>query len=75
MTNSINDSLRYNGLKIKEGDKITFQYNGAIYTKKVQIVFIQSSNGITVYNVNPIGSGTGWVGIYPEEVLNIKKSN
>ena len=73
MTNLDHASFKYNELKIKEGDKITFEHNHTIYTKKVQIVFVQSCNGITTYNVNPIGSGTGWLGVSPYEVINIKR--
>ena len=73
MENLNHASFKYNELKIKEGDKITFKHNNTIYTKKVQIVFVQSFNGITIYNVNPIGSGTGWLGVSPYEVINIKR--
>lgn len=66
-------SFKYNELKIKEGDKITFFYYDRMYTKKVQCVSVQSCNGITSYNVNPIGSGTSWIGISPYEVISIKR--
>lgn len=64
--------LRNNGLGIKEGDKITFEYYGDVYTRKVQTMHI-SFNGLTKYNVNKIGSGTGWTGVDAEEVIKINK--
>tara|TARA_R110000796_G_scaffold232576_1_gene350988 strand:- start:301 stop:537 length:237 start_codon:yes stop_codon:yes gene_type:complete len=64
--------LRNNGLKIKEGDKITFDYYGTVYTRKVQTMHI-SFNGLTNYNVNNIGSGTGWTGVDAEDVIKINK--
>ena len=73
MANLDYTSFKYNELKIKEGDKITFKHYDRIYTKKVQIVSVQDFNGITSYNVNPIGSGTGWLGVSPYEVINIKR--
>ena len=67
MTNTL-----YNALQIKEGDKITFKENDTVYTKKVQTVFVQSFNGITKYNVNRIGSGTGFTGVDAEDVISVK---
>ena len=64
--------LRNNQLGIKEGQKITFNHNGSIYTRKVQEVFIQAFNGLTFYNVNRIGSGTGFNSIDAEDVIKIK---
>lgn len=66
--------LRNNGLGIKEGDKITFKYylDGRVYTKKVQTMHI-SFNGLTNYNVNRIGSGSGWSHVEPEDVIKINK--
>ena len=66
------DNLRNNGLGIKEGDKITFEYYDTIYTKKVQTIYIEF-NGLTKYNVNKIGSGTGCTGIDADEVIKITK--
>ena len=62
---------KYNMLNIKEGQKITFELNGQTYTRKVQIVYVQG-NGITIYNVNKVGSGTGWEGVEPYQVIEIK---
>ena len=64
--------LRNNGLGIKEGDKITFKYYGTVYTRKVKEMHIQF-NGLTNYNVNKIGSGTGWTGVDAEDVIKINK--
>ncbi len=64
MTNLLN-----NGLGIKEGQTITFSHYGNVYTRKVQSVFIQSFNGLTKYNVNRIGSGTGYTSIDSEYVI------
>ena len=66
------ENLRNNGLGIKEGDKITFEYYDTIYTKKVQTIYIEF-NGLTKYNVNKIGSGTGWTGVDADEVIKITK--
>ena len=62
---------KYNMLNIKEGQKITFEMYGQIWTRKVQIVFVQG-NGITIYNVNKVGSGTGYQGLYPHQVIENK---
>lgn len=59
----------YNALQIKEGDKITFKLDGTVYTRKVQTIYVQSFNGITIYNVNRIGSGTGFTGVDAEDVI------
>lgn len=67
------ENLRKNGLGIKEGDKITFNYYGTVYTRKVQTMHIQPFNGLTKYNVNKIGSGTGWTGVDAEDVIKINK--
>jgi hypothetical protein len=67
------EKLRNNGLGIKEGDKITFDYYGTVYTRKVQTMHIQP-NGLTNYNVNKIGSGTGWTGVDAEEVIKVTKN-
>ena len=32
-----------------------------------------SFNGLTKYNVNKIGSGTGWTGVDAEDVIKINK--
>lgn len=58
--------------EIKAGQKITFEYLGTIYTKKVQSVYIQSWNGVISYNVNKIGSGTGYTSVEHEEVISVK---
>lgn len=66
MTNLLN-----NGLEIKKGQTITFYHYDNVYTRKVQSVFIQSFNGLTKYNVNRIGSGTGFNSIDAEDVIKI----
>ena len=56
--------------EIKEGQRITFNYYGKIYTKKVKEVF---SKGYTMgYNVNPIGSGTQLLCVDQEEIISVK---
>tara|TARA_R100001463_G_scaffold110574_1_gene165418 strand:- start:524 stop:706 length:183 start_codon:yes stop_codon:yes gene_type:complete len=56
--------------EIKEGQKITFNYYGKIYTKKVKQVF---SKGYTIaYNVNSIGSGTQYVCVDHEDIISVK---
>ncbi len=67
MTNLLN-----NGLGIKEGQTITFYQYGNVYTRKVQSVYVQSFNGLTKYNVNRIGSGTGYTSVESEDVIKIK---
>lgn len=62
---------KHNSLNIKEGQKIVFEQNGQTYTRKVQIVYVQC-NGITIYNVNRVGSGTGWTGVNPSQVIEVK---
>lgn len=64
--------LRNNKLGIKEGQRITFYHYDKVYTRKVQEVAIQSFNGLTSYNVNRIGSGSGYDGIDAEDVIEIK---
>ena len=70
-------NLLNNKLGIKEGQKITFRhyYDNSvytIYTRKVQSVYVQSFNGLTNYNVNRIGSGTGYTSVEPENVIEVK---
>jgi hypothetical protein len=62
-------NLLNNSLKIKKGQTISFYYNGNTYKRKVQSVFIQSFNGLTNYNVNKIGCGTGFTSIDAEDVI------
>ena len=65
---------RFDKLKIKEGDYITFKLNfEEVYTRKVQSMHIQSFNGITNYNVNRIGSGSGVTGVDPQWIIDIKR--
>lgn len=62
-----------NKLGIKKGQRITFRhYDNAVYTRKVQSVYVAPSNGFTVYNVNRIGSGTGYNSIHAENVIEVK---
>lgn len=60
-----------NMLKIKEGQKITFNMYGQTWTRKVKQVFVQG-NGLTNYNVNRVGSGTGYESVEPYQVIEIK---
>jgi hypothetical protein len=65
--------LSNNKLGIKKGQKITFRHyaDDLVYTRKVQSVYVQSFNGLTNYNVNKIGSGTGYTSVEPENVIEI----
>ena len=66
----LNKTIMENSITITEGQKITFNYYGKTYTKKVKEVF---SKGYTMaYNVNSIGSGTQVVCIDHEEVISVK---
>ena len=58
--------------EIKVGQKITFNYYGRIYTKKVKEVVIKGHGLKNGYNVNPIGSGTQYVGVDHEDVISVK---
>jgi hypothetical protein len=59
---------------IKEGQKITFEYNGNIYTKKVIDVFTKGyGSGITMaYNVRSLGSGTQCFCVEQQDVISAK---
>ncbi len=46
--------------QIKKGQKITFNYFGKVYTRKVQQVVTRKYNNRISYNVNKIGSGLGY---------------
>ena len=59
-------------VKITEGQKITFKYYGAIYTKKVKEVVTRKFNDVISYNVNSIGSGTQYVSVDHEDVITVK---
>lgn len=59
-------------VKITEGQKITFKYEGAIYTKKVKEVVTRKFNDVISYNVNSIGSGTQYVSVDHEDVITVK---
>ena len=61
-----------NTTKITEGQKITFNYDGAIYTKKVKEVVTRKFNDSISYNVNSIGSGTQYIGVDHEDVITVK---
>ena len=67
------NKLSYNKLEIKEGDKISFNMYGKQWTKKVKNVYVQGSNGVTFYQVNPIGCGSLQLGICANDVIKIKK--
>jgi hypothetical protein len=66
-------------LNIKEGDKITFTIYGSagIYTRKVQAV-LKNRFADTVrvdlmsFNVNKVGSGTGYTNVHPTQILEVK---
>ena len=58
--------------EIKVGQKITFEYYGTVYTKKVKEVIIKGNGLKNGYNVNPIGSGTQYVGVDHEDVISVK---
>jgi len=66
--------LSNNKLAIKEGQKITFRHyrDNKVYTRKVQSVYVQDFNGLTKYNVNRIGSGTGYTSVEPENIIEVK---
>jgi hypothetical protein len=58
---------------IKEGQKITFKRFGKTYTRKVQQVCTQLFNPEYVsFNVNKLGSGTGFTSVYPQDILSVK---
>ena len=61
-----------NSVKITEGQKITFNYDGVIYTKKVKEVVTRKFNDLISYNVNSIGSGTQLIGVDHEDVITVK---
>lgn len=58
---------------IKEGQRITFKRFGTTYTRKVQQVCTQSFNPDYVsFNVNKLGSGTGFTNVDAEDVISVK---
>ena len=59
-------------IKIKEGQKISFNYYGNFYTKKVKEVVTAPYHDRISYNVNPIGSGTQYIGVDHEDVISVK---
>lgn len=66
-------------LNIKEGDKITFTMYGSIgtFTRKVQgVVKNRFADEVRVdlmsFNVNKVGSGTGYTNVHPTQILEIK---
>jgi hypothetical protein len=61
-----------NSTKIEKGQKITFEYYGKTVTKKVIQVVTRGFNTQISYNVNPIGSGTQYIGVYHEDVISVK---
>ncbi len=61
-----------NSVKIKVNQKITFKRNGNIYIKKVKEVVTRLYDHKISYNVNPIGSGTQYVGVDHEDVISVK---
>jgi len=65
--------LSNNKLGVKKGQRITFRHyaDDAVYTRKVQSIYV-SFNGFTKYNVNRIGSGTGYTSVEAENVIEVK---
>jgi len=63
-------------LNIKEGQKITFNYFGDVYTKKVQCIYEPAWNkgrvDLLKFNVNKIGCGTGWTGVEAFQIIQVK---
>ncbi len=59
---------------IKQGDKITFTMYGSTktFTRKVQDVVTRPYNDIITFNVNKVGSGTGYTGVEVEDILEVK---
>tara|TARA_R100001369_G_scaffold38112_1_gene63634 strand:- start:301 stop:492 length:192 start_codon:yes stop_codon:yes gene_type:complete len=57
---------------IEVGQKITFNYEGKIYTKKVKNAFTKFSVNTKAYNVSSIGSGTQLVCVDHEDVISVK---
>lgn len=59
---------------IKQGDKITFTMYGSAktFTRKVQDVVTRPYNDIITFNVNKVGSGTGYTGVEAEDILEVK---
>ena len=57
---------------ITVGQKITFNYEGKIYTKKVKNAFTKFSVNTKAYNVSSIGSGTQCVCVDHEDVISVK---
>lgn len=57
---------------IKKGQKITFKRFGATYTRKIQQVCTQSFNPDYVsFNVNKLGSGTGFTNVDAEHIIKV----
>ena len=59
---------------IKEGQYITFEYWGQIYTKKVIDVFTKGygSGKTTAYNVRSLGSGTQCFCVEQEDIISVR---
>jgi|TARA_R110000772_G_scaffold137363_1_gene246261 hypothetical protein len=57
---------------IKQGQKITFNFEGKIYTKKVKTAFIKFSVNTKAYNVSSIGTGTQLECIDHKDVISVK---
>tara|TARA_R110002050_G_C8627766_1_gene488072 strand:+ start:315 stop:536 length:222 start_codon:yes stop_codon:yes gene_type:complete len=58
--------------KIEVGQRISFNYYGAFYTKKVKEVVTRKFNDTISYNVNPIGSGTQYISVDHEDIIEVK---
>lgn len=62
-----------NNTNIKEGQRITFNYYGTVYTRKVHSIYSPIYNpDVISYNVNRIGSGTGLISIQPDDIISVK---
>jgi|TARA_Y100000289_G_scaffold63502_1_gene74092 hypothetical protein len=58
---------------VKQGQKITFEYYGKVYTRKVQGVYVCGWNENQYsFLVNRIGSGTGYINIEPIDIISVK---
>jgi len=57
---------------VKEGQRITFEERGKVYTRKVQFVYNCKWNDRYNFGINRIGSGTGYENIEPQNVISVK---
>ena len=57
---------------IKEGQRITFNAYGTTYTRKVQQVVTALFHDRISFNINKIGSGTGFDNVESQDVILVK---